>query len=316
MKMIFACILLFIAACQNNVQVQKKQGHESIPENEALQPLRLNPATGSVYHYDIVNESRIKMEAGERNIDNRNITTVSVSYEIDKDSAGNFVLHMKYDKIQLHLKNGDTETDMDAANAAYTSDPIEKMLGILKNAQLSTTISPSGEILSMSGYQQLTDQIMAKLDAPDLNSRKMAQTRWQQLVEEGIIKKNIEQFFRIFPDSVVTPGDSWTIDSHQKTELPLQVHTKYTLESIDNDIAMLISKGEMTSEKGKSDVMGYEVSSNLSGQQKGKFEIEMHSGMLVKCSIDADIEGNLQIMGRDVPVKIITKVKMSGKKLK
>ena len=58
---------------------------------------------------------------------------------------------MKYDKIHLYTKKGDTETDLDADNAGLTADPTEKMLGILKSANILATVGPMGAVKSASG---------------------------------------------------------------------------------------------------------------------------------------------------------------------
>jgi hypothetical protein len=278
--------------------------------------LRLNPVPGTSWHFDIVNESETTMKTGDLTLTNSNTTAVGALYDINKDSAGNFVLHMKYDKIKLHAKNGDKVTDLDAANAATSGDPIEKMLGLLKDAEVTTTISPTGETKSVQGYQQLTDKLMARLDVMDINVRQMAKSRWQQLIEEGVIKKNVDQLFRIFPDSAVTVGDTWTITSHQKSELNFQAVTKYTLTSIEDGVAYIESEGELENDSTTVQVKGYQVAGHIKGRQQGKYELDTTNGILLKSTITANIEGKLLIMTQEVPITIATTVKMNGKRIK
>ena len=75
------------------------------------------------------------------------------------------------------------------------------------------------------------------------------------------------------------------------------------------------SEGIIKSDKSSNSVMGYtQVAANLKGEQKDEFEIEAKTGMLISSRITANIEGNLQVMGRDIPITIKSSIKMSGKK--
>ena len=73
----------------------------------------------------------------------------------------------------------------------------------------------------------------------------------------------------------------------------------------------------MTSNQASNSVMGYtQVAANLKGEQKGEFEIETKTGMLISSQITANIKGNLQVMGRDIPITIKSSIKMNGTKSK
>ena len=102
--------------------------------------LRLNPAAGSKYNYDITNGSEFQMEVDGKKVNKQNKSTVSVSYTIDKDSAGDFRLSMVYDKIHFYSKNKDGETDLDAGNAASSMDPVEKLMSIVKGATIQAVV--------------------------------------------------------------------------------------------------------------------------------------------------------------------------------
>jgi molybdopterin-binding protein len=71
----------------------------------------------------------------------------------------------------------------------------------------------------------------------------------------------------------------------------------------------------MTSNQASNSVMGYSgVSADLKGEQKGEFDIETKTGMLINSIITASINGNLQVMGKEIPIEIKTSIKMNGRK--
>lgn len=277
--------------------------------------LRLSPIANSSYHYDISNESELKMESGQKKVDNVNRSNTGVYYEMTKDSAGNFVFHIRYDKVHLYTNSSGTETEMDAANAATTHDPLEKMLGALTSARIVAVITPLGEVKTVTGYKEMGDKIMEGFNNSDLNVRKMARSRLEQVIGNGIVKKNMDQLFKIFPDSAVHIGDQWKSSGKQQSDLNLNVNNSFTLKGIDDGVALIRSEGDMTSDSAAISIMGYEVTANLKGHQRGDYEIDTKTGMLVNASITAHVEGAMQVMGRDIPITVDMKVKMNGRKL-
>ena len=305
-------VLLLFISCKMITNSDKQFG---IVDENKIYRLRLNPAAGSKYFYDISNQSEIKLEVNSTKIDNINKTTVGVSYAVSKDSLGNFLINMQYDKIKIYSKTADTETEMDADNAALTSNPVEKMLGILKTASITATVSPAGEVKSVTGYKELTAKVLEKLAATDTYARTTAQTQWEQFVEKGFVKTNLDQLFKIFPDSAVHIGDKWKLNIEQSAELGLMAKSSFLLKEINNDVAVIISTGEIKSDSTPANLMGQVVTANLKGRQEGEYEMNIRTGMLIKSNITATVEGTIQMMGREIPVKVKSAINMNGKKL-
>lgn len=318
-KYFFLLVVVFVVGCKmrsdnahenNGTTAQNNNSKESITYK-----LQLKPPSGAKYHYDIISESETTLEVAGKDMSIRNKTSTGVIYTITKDSTGNFLMNMKYDKIRIYSNDGKVEKEMDTENAANSLDPVEKMLGLLKTANITAVVNPAGEIKSISGYKELGDKVLAGFSAADTYSRTIASQQWQQMVEEGVIRKNMDQLFRIFPDSIVRKGDKWTLNHKQKGEIDLNVITNYTLRSIDGTTAYIDAEGELTSDGAASKVLGYQVQADIKGEQKGKYELEMGSGMLVKSKITANVEGSLTMMGKEIPVEIKTTLITNGRKL-
>jgi hypothetical protein len=138
---ILSGFLFFIIACQSSANSKNKVGNinhgagiDSAGENTfaGSNKLKVNLVTGTSYHYTITNESETELDANGKTLNNRHRSDFAITYNIQKDSAGNYLLRLHYDKIHLYSKTGDNETELDAANASATMNPIEKMLGVLK----------------------------------------------------------------------------------------------------------------------------------------------------------------------------------------
>ena len=184
------------------------------------------------------------------------------------------------------------------------------MLGLLKQAQLTTTTSPQGEMKSITGYQELTDKLMANFANTDLSTRETVKSRWQQLIEEGVMKKSIDQLFNNFPDSAIKVGDKWTQQSTQKGEINLNLTTTYTLQEITDGKAVITSESRLARDPSSKMVMGLELTGDFEGHQSGESEVDIKTGMLVKSSMSGAIKGKLQVMGKEIPLSIKNKVTM------
>ncbi len=293
----------FLSACKTTPNADKQFTNPQVTE---LYKIKLNPVSGSYYKYNIKNETELKLEVDDKKIDNINHTSYTVNYQINKDSTGNINLNIRYDKIHIYTKNGDEETDVDADNAANTINSLEKMLGILKGAPLKATLDKSGQVKSVSGYKELGAKMMAGMAANDSYSGNLAQAQWNKVVEDGLVKKNINELFSFFPDSAVHIGDQWKISTKQKTELPLNVETTYRLKNIKDGIASLEENAAITGEPGSFNYQGTDVTMDLNGEEEGEFSIDIKTGLLVDADKHSKIKGSLQMVGREIPVYIDT----------
>jgi hypothetical protein len=278
--------------------------------------LRLNPLPGSSYHYDITSETETKLEVDGKKTGTESKSTAGVIFKMDKDSTGDFLLNMQYDKLHIYSKSGDIETDADAANSANSLNPVERMLGMLKEAKIITTIGADGNTKNISGYKELGDKIIAGFASNDANGKAIAENMWEKQIGNGMVKNNINQLFKIFPDSAVHLKDKWQLTSKQEAEVGLLVKSEFTLKAINNDVAVIAIEGKITSDNAAGNIMGMNnVTTDLQGDQEGEFEMDRKTGMLISSTVKAKVNGTISVMGRVVPVVIKTSVTIDGRKL-
>jgi Family of unknown function (DUF6263) len=154
-KLLFAASMLLTFSCK----IHPGSDRDNAGENKIFR-LRLNPPMGSTYRFSTTNSVNFKTEVNDKEIEQVKKTDVDINYSIDKDSAGNLVFSTTYDRIHLYTKDQNGVTDIDAANAATSVDPMEKMLGALKTATIVATVSPSGAIKTVTGYEEVSNRIL------------------------------------------------------------------------------------------------------------------------------------------------------------
>jgi hypothetical protein len=278
--------------------------------------LQLNPANGLSYHYDVENTTETEVEANGNKVENSNKSTASITYTINKDSTGNYLFNMKYDQLRMSLRNGENETELDATNGKLSLNPTERMLAILKDANLTAVVTPTGEVKQIDGYRDLSIQLISMLDGSDLNTKQIAQKQLDKLIGGELVKNTMNQLFKIFPDSAVSVGDKLKINSTQEGQLSFDTKTAFRLKDITNEIAHITSESEIASDNSTMDLNGHTVTANFKGSQEAKYEIETKTGMLLNSESVSEIKGSLKMEQNEFPVNIKITVKIDGKKLK
>ena len=313
MKKLIVVLIIFGLSC-------KTQPHSSsyYQDNDPkkIYHLRLNPAVGSQYTYTTTKESEYTFQGDGKTINNKSRAVIGLIYTIGRDSLGNVLLNMTYDKVHLYTKNGEKETEMDADNAETSTDPVERMLGVLKGAVLQVAVNSSGAIVYMHGDQAIKDKIMAAFSPGDTYTKMMAGKQWDERIKENLIRNNVEQLFNIFPDSAVHVGNRWKLGSTQKDQIVLNFKTSYLLKEIVDGTAVILADGDVSSEDSTVQVNGTTFTSDLKGKQEGESEMETATGMLLRSHIETKMSGTMTMMGRQIPVTIGITVKIEGDKIK
>jgi hypothetical protein len=274
--------------------------------------LRLNPAPGSSYSYDIFSRQDYKFELADKKIDNESKVDASVNYSISKDSAGDFVFLIRYGKVHIYSKNGDDESELDAANAANSGDPVEQLLGNLKDANISAILSPTGQVKSVSGFKEMFSRYMAQFTTANTYQLAAVKQRWESTIGDQLVRRNMDQLFGILPDSSIHIGDKWHLNPSQKGELGLETSTTFTLTDIRDRTAFIESEGTIKADSTAAQFMNYNVTTDLKGTQKGEYQIDVRTGMLLGATVGATVEGSLQTMGREIPLTIESQIKVKG----
>lgn len=309
----------FLLSCNSS----PRQDHQLISSGniKAVQPggspsviaraFRLNPAVNATYRYAITNLSEFTMEMNGNEMKTINNAEAIIAYTVKKDSTGNYLFSIRYGKIKIHTQKGDTETNADADNAALSANPVEKMLGMLKDADITAKVDVNGDIKDIRGYKELGDRLTSGFAAGDTYARDAARSQWEKLTGGDIFKGGIDKLFTVLPDSTVRPGDHWYSSSKQGGELPVNIRSVFTLKSITDDAAVITSSGEITGADGSAAMTGDEnIRGDLKGKQKGRIMLDMKTGMVISNETSAKIDGTIEAMGVQVPVSIRSEVKI------
>jgi hypothetical protein len=81
-------------------------------------------------------------------------------------------------------------------------------------------------------------------------------------------------------------------------------------------MARVDGKSTIKSDDGSSIfIMDQQFPAEINGSQEGHYEIDLGSGMLSKGHSSLEIKGSLQIMGKEVPIKVRAEKTITGREL-
>jgi hypothetical protein len=309
----FSAPLVLIISCKTH-STSSRYYDDNDPKK--IYHLRLNPQPGSEYSYTVIRSSEAEMEVDGKKVPSISRSTMDMTYSTGKDSAGNILLDIVFNKIHLYSKNGETEQEQDADKADASNDPIDKMLASLKGSTLHAVVNSAGQIKSIGGDEVIKDKMLASLNLTNSNAKAIASQQWDQQIKQGLIKKSMQQLFDIFPDSAVHVGNHWRLNYTQQDQLALATTASCQLKEIIDGTAVIESNGEITSDKSSGAMGGVSYTTDLKGTEQGTVAMELTSGMLLSSSGESEIKGSVSSMGRDIPVTISINTKILGKKVK
>ncbi len=278
--------------------------------------LGVQSQSNSTFYYTITNETSSNFEVNGKEIENKNNSDMGLVYNVQPaDSNGNTAIKITFDKFHIALKNQENEKELDADNGVNSADPVENFLGKIKGSSIQAVINKNGEVSSANETKNFIDSLVSSIIIQDQKMKDQLKEQLSQLMGEGFIKNNLENF-HIFPDTAVYVGDSWTKkNSTSASNMTLEGVTKYTLTSISNGVANIETDTRISNVSNNENKSLNNINADLKGTQEGEFEVDTQTGMLLNGKSSATIKGSLQLMGREVPITIKMKRKVEGKKM-
>src|SRR5690606_23522676 len=128
------------------------------------------------------------------------------------------------------------------------------------------------------GTKDLKDKIMVSLKEYDPLTIKVVEEQLSKLAGEAFIKNNVEQGFKILPDTIMYIGQQWNDTAVQTTDISFEARSHYKLTDIKDDIAEIEVRSDINGIP-NIPAIGYEVTPDLKGEQEGYLIVNTQTGM-------------------------------------
>ena len=153
------------------------------------------------------------------------------------------------------------------------------------------------------------------MNTQDVNSKKMVQEQLSNFIGEDFKKKNyLGQALKLFPDTAVYVGDTWSRKNVISADLKSDALITYTLASVKNNTAEVEAESEINSNS-TTNVMGIDAATKIEGKQESHFEADTNTGLLLAGQSTTSMDGTIQMMGKEIPITIKITKHITGKKM-
>lgn len=306
-KLLLVMLLLTGCSCKNK---------SSAPTEEKLAPSVQLKSTVR-YSYRITNAAATRFEVEDKSIENKNTSDISMLYEVaPPDSNGNVPVKITFEKFHTVIKKQDQETEIDTDNPTGAT-PVDRFIEGIKGSTVEVKLNNKHQLVSDEGIKKFTQGLLNKIAVSGADTKQKLQVELSKMLGESFLKNTLELGTGILPDTAVYVGDSWTRKSAMESAgLKMNAETKYTLNSIRDSVAEIESEADVHN-NGTIDagVLGMEANANLTGKQSGEYEVDMRTGLLINEESSSTIKGEVEVMGRKVPITIKMKRKVEGKRM-
>lgn len=252
----------------------------------------------------IMQTQHILVAGQEQNVEN-GIKGATLMKTIEA-SATKAKFEIEYTSISMKLKSPMGEIAMDSEGDTTTLN--NKILNKMKGKKFTFTLSKYGIVESVDGIESLWSGL-AKMADPQA-----AQTKAQIEKQFGkaAFKRSIESALVFYPEQKIQAGSTWKNTIAGSAELPVQTDNVWTLESVTEPTAVVISDGAITTTDTTKVIpmMGaFRATANLKGRQVAKSTVSTAQGWPQTCKLYSELKGRMTLLAggqipEDMPMKM------------
>ena len=300
--------LAFVVACKN-----KPIRHEHAA-SEPQYHIVPKVDSSTLYYYTVHSVSRSEYKVDEKKLESGSTMDLGMRFGMAKDSGDGMVALITYDKLHIQMDNQGEHTDVTARKGGSAANPVEGMLGRILGSVLTVKLDKRGILRQVYGGKEISDKILAALGGSDLAVKKLVEGQLDKLLGPEFAKNTLQQIFKLVPDSVVYPGDSWSITQHPEG-MKMDFTQIFTLADVTDNMASVDGDASINSADDNHIVfMGQEFPAEIEGKEESHYKVALQTGMLMSGHSILSMKGKLEVMGKEVPIKIEAEKKVEGRR--
>ncbi len=304
--LLIAWLILF-SSCKHDSNPSKK-AHTSFNKDSSveikLRPVQLDET--KEYLFNTINETRIVQEVNDEEMVVENAIEVSTLYRISKDSSGNYIFNISFKDFKVKVKAGDIEKDLKATTAAGSFDPQERIFAAFNNAVVVVKVDTSGKVLAVDSLDRIQAK-MYELAKGNADATQMIKTSLQQYLTADNFKNIFENTYKILPQGKIKPGYQWKVNNTAVADMKIDVPLQYILEGIEDNNAVVSVAGRLDFENKQIQVQANTIDYSLKGEQSGEIKIDLSTGLVSSSESEFNAKGKMNVMGKEIPVKMMVK---------
>lgn len=283
--------------------------------------LELNLTKGKIYTQNITaNTSVIQTFNGQQTNINMSIKS-KMTYKVIDIQNAMYNLEVRYESLimKMSLPNGVMEFSSEKNDE---QDVFSTILETMKNKPFLVKMTRSGKVNEVKNIELVFSNMFDKF--PQLSEVQKQQIKLQlmQAYGEKAFKGNIEMCSAIFPDSPVSKGDKWTINTQLESGLSAKMETIYELKKMSDSDCQIIGNSKITTADKDAYIVsnGMPLKYDMAGTMTSEIRIDKKSGWILNAKIGQLIKGTAYVKdnpqmpgGMAIPMTMNTEMIISEK---
>ena len=301
---VFFMAIVFVA-CSNDKKEKKAENtsskdssavmqNDSIPESVFKDSVAAIPTSESVkLKFDLLKGKtyayRMNFDMSKQDGERKASNTMKWNYEMKvlAEKAGVKTIQTTYKQIEMAMNMGEMKMEFSSEKEVDPSNFMQmpsRMFKAIKGKSFTMQVNEKGEIISVSGFDKIGEAMANEMNLPE-NSKAMMMKNFKEQFSDESVKQMFGQFFDVFPNKAVKPGDSWEKKSSFMDEIDMT--TTYTVKNI-KDSKVYLSSSSKLKEKGGTG----------SGTQKGSLIVDAETGLVLDATFSQKLSGGGTSKGR------------------
>ncbi|HKZ55045.1 MAG TPA: DUF6263 family protein [Anaerolineales bacterium] len=282
---------------------------EAIPKqpdvSEKLQ-LRLSVPKGQTYRMRLTTDQTITQTSEGQSVVTRQTLRFDYTFTATEDAiAGNTVFSVTYDAVFFEQDGPAGSFRYDSANPPDEVPLQARGFAAMMGRGFSMLVSPEGEVLEVQGVDQMIEDVIADLGAPDDPAVASLIDSLKQQFGDKALKESMGNIFVPFPAADLGIGDTWTTHQEISYGVPMIEDTTWTLVSRDGSVATLAVSSIVNpnTQEGPLDLGGVTILYAIGGTQEGTVLVDERTGWTIASDLVQSFSGEMTLTMGETEVK-------------
>lgn len=282
--------------------------------------LRLNLEKDLTYYQETSSKSNIAQDFMGMKMDMALHAIGKMAFNVKADLGDAYELEVKYLELSTSMSSS-MEMMGQVIETPSMEDILEEMSNSLTYRPFTIIMAKTGEILKVSGMDQVIEEALIDLPFGSYDERLQAIEQMKQMAGDQSIAGNLEMASLIFPEKAASVGHKWDTTTQLTGGLSGMVFNTYEIKEIRNDWVLVsgISTIKHNEEESLVELSGMEMEIEMSGNMFSTIKVDRKTGWIISSDIFQEIDGffimgaNPELPeGMEIQMKMVTSTQLSG----
>lgn len=301
-KKIFTFFFLLVSLTM--AKAGNKTGEE-IAKQAVL--LKMNLKKGASYLFSTNIDQLVNQEVMGNQMDIKQQTKVDYLYEVLESNAQGMKIKSTYQTMAINMETPQGAFKFDSESKENPESPL-KAVGNMVGKSFLMYLSPEGGVTKVEGMQDILNSIGGEETTQQLLKQQFSDSAFMNMMNVSL---------NIYPNKEIKPRETWQKDFKMPMAgmMEMDLQNQYTLTGIQGKQADIAVHSAVKLSPIASDSPLGSMEINLNGTQEGTIQVDVSTGLINASTINQQINGDISAQGMKIPMKITSKITLTGKAL-